>query len=92
MRLYYRDTYIIHLTELCYTETMAEKQAFPPPDWLTLTDTLREGFAPLAVIGAQILYAGAPLLRLFWPEEQVYRLAAALEAGPGQAQEEEKKA
>ncbi len=89
MRLYYSDTYIIQLLELCYTETMiAKHKKASAPAWLDLLRGVYEGVAPLAVVGAQLLYIGAPFLRLFWSQEQIYRLAEKLEEAPGSQEKE----
>ncbi len=81
MRLYYRDTYIIHLLELCYTETMMAKRTSNQSVWVDWALSLREGLAPLAVVGSQILLAGKPLLGLFWPQDRLDALILALEEG-----------
>jgi hypothetical protein len=51
-----------------------------------LLDELLETWRPLFSLGAQLIYFGAPILRLFWSDDRLGELAARLEG----REEEEK--
>lgn len=78
--------YIIQLHDLCYTESM---KTSPDPLFSQgkqgLLNELLETWRPLLALGAQLIYFGAPILRIFWSGDRLDDLANLLE---GREQEE----
>jgi len=80
------------MSDLCYTYPVDDRQIWQI--WAEhlhrwgvdqLVATFLEAAGPLALLGAQIVYLGQPLLNPFVPESHIEALARILEE-PGEAQ------